>query len=133
MMTTDAGAADLLQMIERLGVGPRASLGVSYNGTGYFAITPEHPFDDSLTVTQQTHQLLKRADARLADMGTGKDRLLFVVILVPDIADAPAVNAVWDEWVAGIAPPSRVCLEAKLGHAGLKVEMVMISAVPEKV
>jgi len=130
-MKTDAGADDLFQMITRLGVGSRASLAVSYNGTGNFAITPDHPFDGSLTAAEQTGQLLRRADARLAEMGTAKDKLLFVAILVPDIADAPAVNGVWDEWIAGCAPPSRICLQALLGPEGLKVEMVIFSAVPQ--
>ncbi|MCW5692574.1 MAG: hypothetical protein KIT48_09425 [Pseudolabrys sp.] len=41
------------------------------------------------------------------------------------------MNEVWDEWVCGIAPWSRVCFSAALANPALEVEMIMMSAVPE--
>ena len=119
-------------LIERFGVGKRASTAVTHNGTGYFACTPDSPYDGSLSVAEQTRQLLKKADTRLADIGTDKSKLLFVAIILADMADYAAMNDVWDAWVADIAPPSRACFNAALASPAMKVEMIMLSAVPDK-
>ena len=116
-------------LIQRFGVGKRASTAVSHHGTGYFAVTPQAPYDGSLGVAEQTRQLLAKADARLAEIGTSKDRLLFVAIILADMAGYAEMNEVWDEWVGGIAPPARACFSAALASPALKVEMIMISAV----
>lgn len=120
------GPADL---ITRFGVGQRMSLVTVLNGTGYFAVTPEAPYDGKLSTAEQTRQLLAKAEARLAQIGSGKDRLAFVAIILADMADYQAMNAVWDEWVADIEPPSRACFEGRLASSDLKVEMIMVSAV----
>ncbi|MFC4171400.1 Rid family hydrolase [Microvirga sp. GCM10011540] len=127
-MTIEAEhAADL---IKHFGIGSRASIATVLNGTGYFAVTPEAPYDSRLSTADQTRQLLCKAEARLARIGSGKDRLAFVAIILVDMKDYQAVNAVWDEWVKDIVPPARVCLEARLASPDLKVEMIMVSAVP---
>lgn len=122
----------LAGLIERFGVGKRASTAVTHNGTGYFACTPQSPYDGSLSVAAQTRQLLEKAEARLAEIGTDKSRLLFVAIILADIADYAEMNNVWDAWVADIAPPSRACFNAALASPAMKVEMIMVSAVPDK-
>jgi enamine deaminase RidA (YjgF/YER057c/UK114 family) len=122
-------ASGLAGLIERFGVGKRASTAVTHNGTGYFACTPDAPYDGALSVAEQTKQLLKKADARLAEIGTDKSRLLFVAIILADMADYAAMNEVWDAWVADIAPPSRACFSAALASPAMKVEMIMVSAV----
>lgn len=113
-------------MIARLGVGKRASLATVLRDTGYFAVTPEAPYDGALGTAEQTRQLLKKAEARLEKIGSGKDRLAFVAIILADMADYQAMNAVWDEWVDGIEPPARACFEARLASSDLKVEMIMV-------
>lgn len=118
-------------LIQRFGIGKRASIAVSHGGTGYFACTPQAPYDGALSVAEQTRQLLAKADARLAEIGTSKDKLLFVAIILSDMAGYAEMNEVWDEWVGSIAPPSRACFSAALASPALKVEMIMISAVPE--
>ena len=115
-------------LIERFGIGKRASIAVAHNGTGYFAVTPQAPYDGALSVAEQTRQLLAKADGRLAEIGTDKSKLLFVAIILADMASYGETNAVWDEWVSGIAPPSRACFTAALASPALKVEMIMISA-----
>ena len=122
----------LTSLIERFGVGKRASTAVTHNGTGYFACTPDSPYDGSLSVAEQTKQLLKKADTRLADIGTDKSKLLFVAIILADMADYAEMNEVWDAWVADIAPPSRACFNAALASPAMRVEMIMLSAVPGK-
>ncbi|MBS0249082.1 MAG: RidA family protein [Proteobacteria bacterium] len=127
MTSTPSSAAAAL--IQRFGIGQRASSAVTHNGTGYFAVTPQTPYDGSLSVAEQTRQLLAKAEGRLKEIDSGKDRLLFVAIILADIADYAAMNAVWDAWVSGIAPPARACFNATLASPALKVEMIMISAV----
>lgn len=129
-MTASPSVAGLDALIQRFGVGARSSTGVVHNGTGYFACTPQAPYDASLSVAEQTRQLLAKADARLAEIGTAKDKLLFVAIILADMASYAEMNEVWDAWVAGMQPPSRACFCAALASPALKVEMIMISAVP---
>lgn len=115
-------------MITRFGVGARMSLATEYDGTGYFAVTPQWPYDATLSTAEQTRQLLAKADARLAEIGSDKSRLLFVAIVLRDLADLAAFNETWDHWIEDVAPPARACFEAKLAHPDLKVEMIMVSA-----
>lgn len=125
-------AGDIAGLINRFGIGKRASIAVTHNGTGYFAVTPQAPYDETLSTAEQAQQLLAKADARLGDIGSGKDRLLFVAIILADMADYAAVNEVWDNWVSDIAPPARACFEARLASSALKVEMIMICAASDR-
>ena len=117
-----------LSAIARLDTTARSSAAVTHAGTGYFAITPERPYDASLTTVQQARQLFARAEKRLADIGSGKDRLLFTAILLADLADLVSFNAAWDEWLSDVAPPARACFQADLADPAMKVEMIVICA-----
>lgn len=128
-MITTSDAAGLEAFIERFSVGKRGSLAVTHDGTGYFAVTPEAPYDAALSTAEQTTQLLAKAEKRLAEIGSGRDRLLFVAIMVADMDDLAQMNAIWDDWVADIAPPARACFQARLASPALKVEMIMITSV----
>ena len=127
-MTVATDPAAIASLISRFGVGKRGSTAVTHNGTGYFAVTPQAPYDAALSTAEQTAQLLAKADARLAEIGSGRDKLLFCAIILADMADYAAVNEVWDGWVADIEPPARACFEAKLASPALKVEMIMVCA-----
>lgn len=120
---------DFSPIIERFGIGKRGSLAVVHQGTGYFACTPTAPYDGSLSAAEQTRELLAKADARLAEIGGARQGLVFCAIILSSMDDYTSVNEVWDEWVAGIAPPARACFEARLASPDLKVEMIMVSAV----
>ncbi|MBW6425111.1 RidA family protein [Rhizobium sp. XQZ8] len=122
-MTTDFSS-----IIERFGVGKRGSLAVMHQGTGYFACTPQAPYDGSLSTAEQTRQLLAKAEGRLAEIGSAKEGLILCAIILANMDDYAAMNEVWDEWVADVAPPARACFEARLASPDLKVEMIMISA-----
>lgn len=119
---------DIAGIVERFGIGKRGSLAVTHNGTGYFAVTPDAPYDASLSTADQTRQLLAKADKRLAEIGSGRDKLIFVAIMIANMDHLAEMNAVWDAWVAEVPPPARACFEAKLANPALKVEMIMISA-----
>ncbi|PSJ56839.1 RidA family protein [Pseudaminobacter soli (ex Li et al. 2025)] len=129
-MTLPNARAALADLITRFGVGQRASLATVHSGTGYFAVTPQAPYDASLSVADQTAQLLAKAEARLAEIGSGKDKLLFVAIILADMAGYAEMNEVWDGWVSGVRPPARACFSGALANPALKVEMIMICAVP---
>ena len=114
-------------LITRFGGSARAALATVANGTGYFAVTPQAPYDPTLSTAEQAAQLLAKADARLAEIGSSKGALLFVAILLKDISEVAAFNAVWDAWIAGVAPPARACFQAELASPDMKVEMIMIT------
>lgn len=76
--------------------------------------------------------MLDKAQTRLAEIGSNKSRLLFVAIILADMADYAEMNTVWDTWVSDIAPPARACFSAALASPALKVEMIMVSAVSAK-
>jgi len=120
--------AMLEDLITRFGVTPRSSLAVASGNLVFFAVTPKAPYDANLSAAEQVAQLFEKAGERLGLAGSGKDKLLFVAIILADMADYNAVNAVWDGWVAPGAPPSRACWQAKLVSPALKVEMIMVAA-----
>ena len=75
--------------------------------------------------------MLGQIDATLAMLGTDRTRLLQVLVYLADLADAPALNEVWDAWVPAGHAPVRACVQARLA-AGYKVEMVVTAAVEDK-
>jgi enamine deaminase RidA (YjgF/YER057c/UK114 family) len=118
----------MADVISRLEPGRRASLATVLNGTGYFAVTPDAPYDGNLGVGEQTCQLLAKAEARLARIDSSKSDLLFVAIILAQMDDYQSMNAVWDEWVGDIEPPARACFEARLASPEMRVEMIMVCA-----
>ena len=84
--------------------------------------------DGSQDITGQTQQVLAAIDALLARAGTSKRNLLRVEIFLKDLADFPAMNAVWEAWLpAGDAPP-RATVQATLARPEWRVEMVVTAA-----
>ncbi|NQE49919.1 endoribonuclease [Herbaspirillum rubrisubalbicans] len=79
-------------------------------------------------ITAQTHEVLSRIDALLAEAGSQRDRILSTTIYLRDIADFGAMNAVWDAWVPAGTAPARTTLEARLGASSLLVEMTVVAA-----
>ncbi len=115
-------------MITRLGTTGRSSLAVTHRHTGYFAVTPQAPYDGTLSLAEQASQLLARAEVRLHEIGSSKAQLLFCAILLRDIDEVATFNAVWDDWIAGVPAPARACFAANLANPSLKVELIMICA-----
>jgi enamine deaminase RidA (YjgF/YER057c/UK114 family) len=114
-------------MIQRFDVGTRLSEMAVYNGVAYLA--GQVPNDASQDMAGQTAQVLAQIDALLARAGTDKRKILMCQIFVKDLAEFPALNAVWEAWVpAGDAPP-RATVQASLAKPEWKVEMVVTAAV----
>lgn len=80
-------------------------------------------------VAQQTRELLAKLDRIMAENGTDKEHMLWAIVYVRDVSDAPAMNAVWDAWVSPGREPARVCSEGKLTGPDWKVEITLVAAV----
>ena len=112
--------------VQRFDVGARLSEMAVHNGTVYLA--GQVAADGSQPIAGQTQQVLAAIDALLARAGTNKAKILMAQIFIADLADFPAMNEVWDAWVApGNAPP-RATVQAKLAKPEWKVEIVVTAA-----
>ena len=113
-------------MVQRFDVGARLSEMAVHNGVCYLA--GQVAGDGSQDISGQTRQVLAAVDALLGRAGTDKSKLLMVQIFIKDLADFPAMNAVWEAWLpAGNAPP-RATVRADLAKPEWRVEMVVTVA-----
>ncbi len=113
-------------MIERFHTTERASKIVKHNGVVYLS----GQVAEGDTVTDQTRDCLAKVDALLAEAGTDKEHLLQTTIWLADMADFAEMNLVWNAWVPTGFAPARACGEAKLAREILKVEILVIAALP---
>ncbi len=123
---------DPADLVTRFGGSARAALATVAGGTGFFAVTPQAPYDETLSTADQARQLFSKAEARLNEIGAHKGSMLFAAIMLRDIADVAEFNAVWDEWVSETTPPARACFEARLANPALKVELIIVAACRSK-
>ncbi len=113
-------------MVQRFYVGPRLSERAVH--TGVCSLAGQVAADGSADITGQTQQVRAAIDALLARAGTSKRNLLRVEFFITDLADFPAMNAVWEAWLPeGCAPP-RATVKAQLARPEWKVEMVVTAA-----
>jgi enamine deaminase RidA (YjgF/YER057c/UK114 family) len=113
-------------MVQRFDVGPRLSEMAVHNGVCYLA--GQVAADGSADITGQTQQVLAAIDALLARAGTSKHKLLRVEIFLKDLADFPAMNAVWEAWLPPGEAPPRATVKAELARPEWRVEMVVTAA-----
>ena len=111
-------------MIERLHVGQRMSQIVKHNSVAYLC----GQVGDGDSVTEQTRDCLARIDRLLKEAGSGRDRMLQVIIWLANMADYDEMNAVWDAWVPAGHSPARACGEAKLAGSEWRVEIIVTAA-----
>ncbi len=111
--------------IQRYGQSKRWSDVVVHAGVAYWVEVAEDPSQDT---QGQVQQVLAQIDATLAQIGSGRDRLLQILVYLSDLAAAPALNAAWDAWVLNGHAPVRACVQAGLSP-GYRVEMVVTAAV----
>lgn len=113
-------------MVQRFDVGARLSEMAVHNGICWLA--GQVAADATQDIGGQTRQVLAAVDALLARAGTDKSKIVMCQIFLADLADFPAMNAVWEGWVpAGNAPP-RATVEARLARPEWKVEVVVTAA-----
>lgn len=113
-------------MIERIQVGPRMSQAVIGSPTVFLA--GQVADDANASLEEQTRQVLAKIDSLLAAAGSDKSKLLSVGVYLPNIADFAAMNTVYDAWIDAANPPARACVEARLAHPSLRVEIVAVAA-----
>ena len=112
--------------IKRFHVGPRLSEMAVHGDTIYLA--GQVASDPTQDMAGQTAQVLTAIDNLLAEAGSDKSNILSTTIYVADMAEFPAMNAVWDKWVVAGATPPRATVEAKLAKPAYKVEIQIIAA-----
>jgi enamine deaminase RidA (YjgF/YER057c/UK114 family) len=113
-------------MVQRFDVGTRLSEMAVHNGVCYLA--GQVAADGSHDITGQTQQVLAAIDALLARAGTDKSKLLMAQIFIKDLADFPAMNAVWDAWVVPGHTPPRATVQAHLAKPEWRIEIVATAA-----
>lgn len=113
--------------LQRFDVGARMSEMALHNGVAYLA--GQVADDGTADVAGQTRQVLAAVDRLLARAGSDKTRILRAQIYLADMADFPAMNAVWDAWVAPGHTPPRATVQAALARPEWKIEVVVTAAV----
>lgn len=113
--------------ITRSHVGKRLSEIAIHNGTVYLA--GQIAEDTSADMDGQTREVLASIDRLLNEAGSDKSCILMCQIFVTDMANFPAMNVVWDEWVAAGHTPPRATVEAALANPACLVEIVVTAAV----
>jgi enamine deaminase RidA (YjgF/YER057c/UK114 family) len=115
--------------IERRHVGKRLSKLVISRAPGTIYLAGQVAEDPKADVAGQVRQVLAQIDALLAEAGSDKTRILSATIYLPDMADFPALNAVWEAWVVPGATPARATVQANLAAPEYKVEIQVVAAV----
>lgn len=112
--------------IKRNHVGKRLSEAAIHNGTVYLA--GQVAEDTSEDIAGQTREVLAHVDRLLNEAGSDKTCILMCQIYIADMAHFPAMNEVYDEWVAAGHTPPRATVEAKLANPACLVEIVVTAA-----
>lgn len=106
--------------------GKRMSQAVVHGNTVYLAGQVATDYDGS--IEKQTSEVLATIDRLLALAGTDKSKLLTIQVILNNIGDFAAMNSVYDAWIDPANPPTRACIEARLAHPSLKVEVIATAA-----
>lgn len=113
--------------IQHLHTQARFSEVTIHNGVVYLA--GQLASDFSGDILQQTKETFAAIDQFLADADSDKSRILSATIYLKDIEkDYAAFNSVWDQWMSDVKAAPRTCLEAKLYHPDVLVEITIVAA-----
>ena len=115
-------------MIRRLAEEERLSGAVVAGGLVWLA--GQVADDPAADAEGQTADILRQIDALLAEAGTDKTRLLSVMVVLADIADAPAMNRAWARWLDRSAKPARMTVDARLVDPRWRVEIAGVALLP---
>lgn len=94
---------------------------------------PVNPADGSVaeSIENQSHQALKNVGAILAEAGLGYEDVVKTTVLLADIADFKAMNAVYAEYFTA-DKPARACFQVAALPLGVKVEIEVIADATKK-
>jgi enamine deaminase RidA (YjgF/YER057c/UK114 family) len=114
--------------IERIEPSARMSQAVIHGGVVFLAgqVAPEVD-----GVTAQTGAILEKIDRLLGAAGSSRSRLLSASVILADIGDFEAMNAVWETWIDPSDPPARATIGAALARPEFQVEIIVTAAVSE--
>ncbi len=120
--------------IERIGTTRRYSDIVLHGGRAYFSgyvpeTTPGEP------IAAQTRDVLDQIAQSLTEIGSTRADILQATIWLADMADFPAMNAVWDHWIgseAAPAPPARATTQARLADPRYRLEIQIVAGVKDR-
>ncbi len=113
--------------IQRYESTPRLSRTVVHNGIAYLAGITSAVRDGDIAT--QTKSVLDTIDARLASVGSNKEKILSAQIWLKNIAeDFAPMNAVWEAWMPAGCSPARATCEAKLASPSLLLEIIVVAA-----
>ena len=116
--------------ITRSGTTERASKINIHNGTIYFS--GQVPADVTTDITAQTHDVLAKVDAILAEAGSSRDHMLSVTIFLNNIdRDFATMNVVWNAWLENNERPARACVQASMAREAILIEVCVIAAVKD--
>ena len=118
--------------IERRHVGKRLSDAVVFTpgGERLVYLAGQVADDCKADMAGQTRQVLASIDKLLAEVGSDKTRILSATIYLPDMADFPTLNSIWEEWVIAGQTPARATVEAALAHPDYRVEIQVVATAP---
>lgn len=114
--------------IDRRHTGKRLSEMVIHHASKTVYLAGQVAADPTADIAGQTKQVLAQIDGLLAEADTDKSKLLSATIFLPDLADFPAVNAVWETWLAPGQAPARATIQAKLVAPQYRIEIQAIAA-----
>jgi enamine deaminase RidA (YjgF/YER057c/UK114 family) len=92
------------------------------------AVHGQVPTDTTADMAGQTRQVLEQIDALLTEAGSHRGRILMAQVIVKDIAEVPAMNAVWEAWFQGVTAPPRATFQAPLVNPDWKIEVIATAA-----
>lgn len=95
--------------------------------SGQVALVPETGNRAPDDVAAQTHQVMKNIGGLLDDAGLGYGDIVKTTVFMADMADYPAVNEVYAEYV-GESPPARSAIQAAALPGGFLVEIEVVAA-----
>lgn len=113
--------------IERFDKNERLSRIVVHNGTVYLSgLTAD---DKQADTSEQTKQILEKADLLLASVGSDRSKLLIAQIWLRDVEDFGAINTAWVTWLDGAEPPARATVGASFALPEIRVEIQFTAAI----
>ncbi|MCC7272816.1 MAG: RidA family protein [Alphaproteobacteria bacterium] len=99
---------------------------VEHNGVLYLAgVVAE---DVSADMEGQMRSIVAQIDQLLAAHGSSKDRILSATLYITDVAQKPALNKVWKEWLNAAHLPARAGIGVADLGPGVLVEVMVTAA-----
>ncbi len=95
---------------------------------GVVYLAGQVPGDTAADMAGQTLDVLSQIDDLLAQAGSHRGRILMAQVIVRDIADVPAMNAVWEAWFDDVTAPPRATFQAPLVNPDWRIEVIVSAA-----